>query len=423
MTPPAYDVAVVGAGLVGLATAYQLLRARPGLRIAVLDKEPVVGRHQSSHNSGVLHSGVYYQPGSLKARLCREGKDAVEAFAREHGVPVERCGKVIVAVDDGERARLADLYERGCRNGVPGLALIDPDGLREIEPHVAGVAALHVGDTSITDFAAICEAYAAEVLRGGGELLLARPVEDMADTGGRVTLMTARGDVSARAAVSCAGLYSDRFGPREGGPRIVPFRGDYCTLTPEARPLVRALIYPVPDPTLPFLGTHLTRRIDGEVWAGPNAVLALAREGYRRRSVRPGELVETVAFDGFRRLVRRHWRTGLEEQWRDVRKSAFLAQLQRYLPDLEATDLRWGPSGVRAQAVAADGSLVDDFVIARTSPRPLCAQRTLSGCHRIARHRAAPRPRAVHHAAVGLPAAFGSGDLCFLSTRARYVAP
>jgi L-2-hydroxyglutarate oxidase LhgO len=308
VAPPRHDIAVVGAGLVGLATAYRALRRRPGTRVVVLDKEAAVGCHQSSHNSGVLHSGVFYPPGSLKARLCRAGKQALEVFACERGIAVERCGKVIVAVEAGERDRLTDLHERGVRNGVPDLRLIGPGELREIEPHVTGVAALRVGDTSIIDFAAVCQAYADEVVRLGGDLVLGQAVEDVADTGRRVTLVTDRGEVSARAAVSCTGLYSDRFGPRDGGPRIVPFRGDYCTLTPEARPLVRALIYPVPDPSLPFLGVHLTRRVDGHVWAGPNAVLALAREAtgaarcgrgsWRKRSPSPAFAVSSAGTGG-----------------------------------------------------------------------------------------------------------------------------
>ena len=367
MTGPTHDVAIVGAGLVGLATAYQLLTRRPGMSVAVLDKETEVGRHQSSHNSGVLHSGVYYTPGSLKARLCREGKRAVEAFARDHGIAVDRCGKVIVAVDETELDRLNALHERGKGNGVPDLSMIGPAELKEIEPHVTGVAALRVGDTAIIDFEAVCRAYADEVVRLGGELILGSAVRDIADTGRRVTLVTDRGEVSALAAVSCAGLYSDRFGGLDNGPRIVPFRGDYYTLTTEARSLVNSLIYPVPDPTLPFLGVHFTRRFDGEVWAGPNAVLAFAREGYRRSTLRPAELAETLSFVGFRRLARRYWRTGAGEMWRDVSKSAFVAQLRRYLPELQASDLVWGPSGVRAQAVAADGSMVDDFAIVRTS--------------------------------------------------------
>ena len=367
MTSPTHDVAIVGAGLVGLATAYQLLTRRPGTTVAVLDKESEVGRHQSSHNSGVLHSGVYYAPGSLKARMCREGKGAVEGFARDHGIPVDRCGKVIVAVDASELDRLNALYERGQGNGVPDLKMIGPAELRDLEPHVTGVAALHVGDTAIIDFAAVCRAYADEVVRLGGELLLGSAVRDVADTGRRVTLVSDRGEVSALAAVTCAGLYSDRFGGQDAGPRIVPFRGDYYTLAPAARPLVRSLIYPVPDPALPFLGVHFTRRFDGEVWAGPNAVLAFAREGYGRTTVRPSELAETLLFGGFRRLARRHWRTGVSEMWRDVSRAAFVAQLRRYIPELQGSDLVWGPSGVRAQAVAADGSMVDDFAIVRTA--------------------------------------------------------
>jgi L-2-hydroxyglutarate oxidase LhgO len=362
-----YDVVVVGAGLVGLATAYQLLTRRPDLSVAVLDKETRVGRHQSSHNSGVLHSGVYYTPGSLKARLCRQGKAAVEDFAAQHGIPVERCGKVIVAVDESERDRLVALYERGRSNGVPDLSLIGPRELRDVEPHAAGVAALRVGDTAITDFAAICEAYADEVVARGGDLLLGLAAHQVAETARGVTVLTDDRHIQARAVVTCAGLYADRFGDPDAGPGIVPFRGQYFTLTPEAAPLVKALIYPVPDPSLPFLGVHFTRRIDGEVWAGPNAVVALAREGYRRHTVRPGEAAETVASPGFRRLARHYWRTGAAELWRDASRSAMLDGLRRYLPDLEATDLVRGPSGVRAQAVTRDGMLVDDFAIVRSA--------------------------------------------------------
>jgi L-2-hydroxyglutarate oxidase LhgO len=366
-TGSVYDVVVVGAGLVGLATAYQVLSRRPDLWVAVLDKETTVGRHQSSHNSGVLHSGVYYTPGSLKARLCREGKAAIEDFAAQHGIPVEWCGKVIVAVDESERGRLVALYERGQSNGVPDLSLIGPRELRDVEPHAAGVAALRVGDTAITDFAAICEAYADEVVARGGDLLLGVAAHQVAETSQGVTVLTDDRHIRARAVVTCAGLYADRFGRPGAGPGIVPFRGQYYTLTPEAAPLVKALIYPVPDPSLPFLGVHFTRRINGEVWAGPNAVPALAREGYRRHTVRPGEAAEMVASPGFRRLARHYWRTGAAEVWRDASRSAMLSGLRRYLPDLEATDLVRGPSGVRAQAVTTDGTLVDDFAIIRSA--------------------------------------------------------
>ncbi|HLY81947.1 MAG TPA: L-2-hydroxyglutarate oxidase [Acidimicrobiales bacterium] len=369
MSDPDYDVAVVGAGLVGLATATRLLERRPGLRLVVIDKEDAVARHQSSHNSGVIHSGVYYAPGSLKARLCREGKAALELFASAHGIPVERCGKVIVAIDEAEVAPLDALHARAVANGVPGVEVLGPAGLRELEPHAAGVRALHVPGTAIIDFALVAAAYATDVSARGGELLLRRHVLSAIETPDRVVLSTPGGDITARAVITCAGLYSDGFGATTGhdaGPRIVPFRGDYCALVPSARHLVRGLIYPVPDPSLPFLGVHFTRRIDGEVWAGPNAVLAFAREGYRRSTVHPRELAATLRYPGFRRLARRYWRMGAGEMWRDVSKRAFLRGVQRYVPELQLADLVWGPSGVRAQAVAADGSMVDDFAIVRT---------------------------------------------------------
>jgi L-2-hydroxyglutarate oxidase LhgO len=358
-------VVVVGAGLIGLATAYRLLEQRSSLRLVVLEKEHTAGRHQSSHNSGVLHAGVYYQPGSLKARLCRSGKAALEAFAVEHGISFDRCGKLVVALDSRELPRLQALFERAVANGVPDVSLVGPDQMRDIEPHVAGIGALAVPDAAIIDFARVAQEYAAEVGSRGGEVRLGCTATHVADVGSRATIVTDREDIGAAVVVTCAGLQADRFGDHTG-PRIVPFRGDYYTLVPGARDLVRGLIYPVPDPELPFLGVHFTRRIDGQVWAGPNAVLAFAREGYRRRSFRPDQLAETVAYRGFRRLARRYWRTGAAELWRDVSKPAFLRQLQRYVPDLEPAQLAPGPSGVRAQAVAADGTLLDDFCILET---------------------------------------------------------
>jgi L-2-hydroxyglutarate oxidase LhgO len=358
-------VVVVGAGLIGLATAYRLLEQRPSLRLVVLEKEATVGRHQSSHNSGVLHAGVYYQPGSLKAGLCRSGKAALEAFAVEHGISFNRCGKLIVASDSRELPRLQALFDRAVANGVPDVRLVGPAELRDVEPHVAGIAALAVPDAGIIDFAHVTQQYAAEVARREGEVRVGWTATHVADVGSRAAVVTDRADMGAAAVVTCAGLQADRFGDH-AGPRIVPFRGDYYTLTPAARHLVRGLIYPVPDPELPFLGVHFTPRIDGDVWAGPNAVLALAREGYHRRSFRPDQLAETVAYRGFRRLARRYWRTGAVELWRDVNKPAFLRQLQRYVPELEAAQLVPGPSGVRAQAVAADGTLLDDFCILET---------------------------------------------------------
>lgn len=365
-TTPRYDVAVVGAGLVGLATAFRLLERRPGLGVVVIDKEHRVAAHQSSHNSGVIHAGVYYTPGSLKARLCLEGRVALERFAEGHGIPVERCGKVIVALDDSELGRLAALRERAVGNGVPGVREMGPAELAEIEPHVMGVRALHVPSTSIVDFERVALAYAEEVKARGGALLLGRRVDGLRPDGtAGVVLLTSGGEVRARRVVTCAGLHADRLaGEADGaGVRIVPFRGDYYTLAPAARALVRGLVYPVPDPSLPFLGVHFTRRIDGEVWAGPNAVLAFAREGYGRLTVDVAELAATLRYRGFWRLARRYWRTGCLEMWRDVAKSAFLKELRRYVPELSSSDLTFGPSGVRAQAVAADGAMVEDFAI------------------------------------------------------------
>ncbi len=365
--PATYDVAVVGAGLIGLATAYRLLERRPGLSVVVVDKEAKVAAHQSSHNSGVIHAGVYYVPGSLKARLCLEGRAVRERFAESHGIPVERCGKVIVALDQRELGRLATLHDRAVGNGVMGVRAIGRAELADMEPHVVGVGALHVPSTSIIDFELVAGAYADEVRARGGVVLLGRRVDDVREDGaGGMVLLTSQGEVRARLVVTCAGLHADRLAGGTGpGPkvRIVPFRGDYYTLRPSTRGLVRGLVYPVPDPALPFLGVHFTRRIDGEVWAGPNAVLAFAREGYRRTTVNIAELAATLRYPGFRRLAGRYWRTGSAEMWRDVVKPAFVRELRRYVPDLSSSDLTFGPSGVRAQAVAADGSMVDDFDI------------------------------------------------------------
>ncbi len=383
---------MVGAGLVGLATAYQLLRRRPGLDVVVVDKEHRVAAHQSSHNSGVVHAGVYYAPGSLKARLCLDGRSALERFAERHGIPVERCGKVIVALDEGELGRLAALRDRAVGNGVPGVREMGPAEMAEVEPHVVGVRALHVPTTAIVDFERVARAYADEVRAGGGALRLGCRVDAVREDGSRgVVLLTSEGELRARLVVTCAGLHADRLARSGGGAdvRIVPFRGDYYTLTPPARGLVTGLVYPVPDPALPFLGVHFTRRIDGEVWAGPNAVLAFAREGYGRTDVNPAELADTLRYPGFWRLARRYWRTGLVEMWRDIAKSAFVKELRRYVPDLASSDLTFGPSGVRAQAVSADGAMVEDFAIdesehaihVRNAPSPGATASLAIGAH------------------------------------------
>lgn len=361
-----YDLAVIGGGIVGLATAWQLLRRRPGLTLALLEKEPELATHQTGHNSGVLHAGLYYAPGSAKALLCREGKAALERFARERGITHEQCGKLVVALEEGELPRLAALKERGLANGVEGLEEVGPGRIREIEPHAAGIRALWSPKTGIIDFRRVALAYAEEVRRGGGVILTGQEVTAIHDRGAERILRTTKGDLAARDIVSCAGLQSDRVAAMTGdagGERIVPFRGDYYRLKPSARELVRGLIYPVPDPRFPFLGVHFTKRIDGEVLAGPNAVFAFAREGYGRADFSPRDLAETLAFPGFRRLARKYWKTGLAEMWRDWSKRAFTVELQRYVPEIRGEDLVFGPSGVRAQAVSADGTLVDDFSI------------------------------------------------------------
>jgi len=361
-----HDLLVIGGGILGLATAYRLLQSRPRLSLAVVEKEREPAMHQTGHNSGVLHAGLYYAPGSQKARLCREGKAELERFAREHEIPFEHRGKLIVALTEEERPRLATLRQRGEANGVEGLCEVGPERMREIEPHAAGLRALWSPTTGVIDFRRVALALADEVRARGGTVYTSRELVGIQNRGSEHILQTTAGDVACSHFLACAGLQSDRVAAMSGagGPeRIIPFRGDYYTFRPEARHLVRGLIYPVPDTRFPFLGAHLTRTIDGDVLAGPNAVLAFAREGYRRTDVSWRDLAETITFAGFRRLARRYWRTGLAEMWRDFSKAAFVRELARYVPALGAKDVVFGPSGVRAQALGADGALVDDFSI------------------------------------------------------------
>ncbi len=364
-----YDICVVGAGLVGLATARELLTRHPSLRLLVIDKEDRVAAHQSSHNSGVLHSGLYYPPGSLKARLCMEGSLALQRLAEERQIPYRQCGKVIVAVKRSELQRLAELHQRGLANGIAAIRLIGAEELREIEPHTVGIEAIHVPSTGIIDFKRVATTYADDILSMGGTIRLNCELLTLHGmSGGGHVIMTTLGDFQAAKLISCAGLWADRVARSTPGgaaryreERIVPFRGGYYVLRPEADHIVRALVYPVPDPQYPFLGVHFTRRIDGETWVGPNAVLATARAGYRLRHVRLADVAETASFPGFRTFARQHWRMGVAEVWRDVWKGAFLKEVQRYVPALKADDLVYRRSGVRAQAMRRDGTLVDDF--------------------------------------------------------------
>jgi (S)-2-hydroxyglutarate dehydrogenase len=356
------DLAIVGAGIVGLATAHELQRRDPGARIVVLEREDRVGVHQTGSNSGVAHAGIYYKPGSLKARLCVEGIRRLYDFCHEHDVAHERCGKVIVALDRSELGRLDELEHRGRANGVPGLRRIGPDEIRELEPHATGIDGLHSPQTGIVDFAAVARA-----LARGVDVVTGCAVERFVEERGGVRVVHEHGETHARRAIACAGLWSDRLAVRSGqteDPRIVPFRGGYHVL--RRRELVRGLIYPVPDPALPFLGIHLTKRIDGEVLVGPTALLVGARDAYALRTVRRRDLVDTLAWPGTRRVVRRWWRSGATELATAASTRAFAAAARRYVPELDRRDLAPGPAGVRAQAVGRDGSLVDDFVFSRT---------------------------------------------------------
>jgi (S)-2-hydroxyglutarate dehydrogenase len=358
------DVIVIGGGVVGLSVAREATRRFPRMRVVVLEKEARVGSHQSGHNSGVIHSGVYYKPGSLKARTCVQGATAMVEFCREHGVAFDICGKVIVATAQDELPRLQDLLERGRANGVDGLKMLGPEELREIEPHAAGVAALHVPGTGVTDYAKVCEKYA-ELIRGqGGEVRTSTKVTGVRQRESETVIETTAGSFAAQSVINCAGLFSDRISRMAGEApelQIIPFRGEYYDLIPERAQLVRALIYPVPDPRFPFLGVHFTRRIHGNVDAGPNAVFAFKREGYRAGDFSLRDTVESLSFPGFWRVAAKHWRSGKDEMHRAVSKASFVTGLRRLVPEIEAGDLVPGGSGVRAQAITRTGALVDDF--------------------------------------------------------------
>ncbi len=358
-------VAILGGGIVGLATAWQVTHRWPGLKVHVIEKEPSVGTHQTGHNSGVLHSGIYYRPGSLRALNCRAGKAAMERFCSENGIAYDICGKVIVAVDASELPGLERIFERGQANGV-ACAMIDAPRLKELEPNAAGIKAIHVPEAGIVNFRGVAEKLAELVRQRDGTVTTGARVTGIQREERLIVIETTAGEHTADYVVNCTGLFSDRVARLAGAnnkAKIVPFRGEYYELKPDVHHLCRNLIYPVPDPSFPFLGVHFTRMIEGGVECGPNAVLAFAREGYSKTSVNLRDLTETLSYGGFLRLAAKYWRTGAGEMWRSLSKRAFVKALARLMPAIREEHLAAGRSGVRAQAVAPDGAIIDDFLI------------------------------------------------------------
>jgi L-2-hydroxyglutarate oxidase len=385
------NLIIIGAGIVGLATAYQAQRRDPIRSVIVLDKEPAVAAHQTGRNSGVMHSGIYYKPGSLKASNCRRGKALLEVFCREHGVPFETCGKVIVATEERELPALDRILVRGHANGV-ACERIDRARLTELEPHAAGLAAIHVPEAGIIDYTEVCRALARLLTEAGGEVWTNARVTAINTRPDACTIETVAGEFTGSAVINCAGLHADRVAamtPVTTTPpaKIIPFRGEYYELTNDAQGLCKNLVYPVPDPDFPFLGVHFTRMIGGGVECGPNAVLALAREGYSWADISPGDLAETLGYPAVWKLIAKHWRMGAGEVYRSISKRAFTHALQRLIPDIRSEYLVRAPAGVRAQALAPDGNLVDDFLIQRS-------ERVINVCN-------APSPAATSALAIG----------------------
>lgn len=361
-----YDIIIVGGGIVGLATAYQLKKARPGVRLAVLEKEGKVAAHQTGNNSGVLHSGLYYKPGSLKAKNCIAGYNQLLEFCRNEGIPHDICGKIVVATNEFEIPRLETLYERGTQNGLKNLKKLKKEELKAYEPYVNGIAGIFVPQTGIIDFKAVSRKYAEKIQEAGGEILFNRKVLNIRQNGSSSHIETNLGDFETNLVVNCAGLYSDKVA-RLTVPRlnvkIIPFRGEYYKVKQEKQYLVKNLIYPVPDPAFPFLGVHFTRMIEGGIEAGPNAVFAMAREGYKKSDINLSELFESLTWPGFQKVAKKYWKTGLGEYYRSFSKAAFTRALQKLIPDIREQDLETGGAGVRAQACDREGGLLDDFLI------------------------------------------------------------
>jgi (S)-2-hydroxyglutarate dehydrogenase len=362
-------IGIVGGGIVGLAVAREITLRRPGLPVTVFEAEDRVAAHQTGHNSGVVHAGIYYRPGSLKAQLCSRGRALLRDYCAEHALPYDECGKLVVAVDDEEMGRFDALERTAHDNGVPGLRRLDGAALREVEPHAAGLAALYSPHTAITDYVAVAEQLATDVRRAGGEVLLSTPVTAIRRTGDGIRVASGARQYDVSRLVLCGGLQSDRLGGLVGedpSPRIVPFRGEYMTVRPAKQELVRGMVYPVPDPRYPFLGVHFTRRVSGALEVGPNAVLALRRDGYRRSSVRAADVASIASWPGFWRMAARHWRTGVTEVRGSLSKRAYMRVARRYVPEIGPDDVVRAGFGVRAQAVDRDGSLVDDFRIVQS---------------------------------------------------------
>jgi L-2-hydroxyglutarate oxidase len=373
-----YDLTIIGGGILGLATALKIAAAHPKVRLLILEKEAQLARHQTGNNSGVIHSGLYYRPGSLKASGCVTGRKALIAFCDKNSVPYEICGKVVVATRQEELPRLDELHRRGIANGLQRLEIIGPERLKELEPHAIGIKGLYVPETGIIDYKKVADAYAEHIRNAGGDIRLSQRVVGMLDRPDEIVLQTSGGDYRTKYLINCCGLQSDLVAKMMGAisaadqeeHRIIPFRGEYYKIAPQRQFLVRNLIYPVPDPNFPFLGVHFTRMAKGGVEAGPNAVLAYAREGYRHTNVNVKDLWQTVSFKGFWAMTGKYWQTGFGELYRSLSKSAFVRALQKLLPEIRESDLVPGGAGVRAQAVSASGALVDDFVI-KQSPRAI----------------------------------------------------
>lgn len=364
------DVIIIGGGIVGLATAHQLLTKNPSLKLLLIEKEAELCKHQTGNNSGVIHSGLYYKPGSLKATNCINGYNMLINFCKEEGIEYDLCGKVVVATDDHQKPLLENLYQRGLENGLDKISKISVEELKEIEPHVNGIAAINVPYTGIIDYVAVAERYADKIREKGGDIRLGEKVLGVAENGKQTIIKTDKGEHECRLMINCAGLYSDKIARKTTDNidlKIIPFRGEYFKLKPEKEYLVKHLIYPVPDPNFPFLGVHFTRMMKGGIEAGPNAVLAFRREGYKKSQVNVPELMETLMWPGFQKVASKYWKTGFGELYRSFSKSAFTKALQKLIPEIQEDDLVDGGAGVRAQACDKKGGLLDDFAIIETN--------------------------------------------------------